>query len=361
MLSHLKFIFLALIFLISWSNIPAQDFDFFEPATTVGGYGELHYNYNKPEMSEASKTLDFHRFVLFFGHSFTEKWSFKSEVELEHNFVEGGEESGELELEQAFINYHHADYFGFQVGVILPSAGLINEFHEPPLFFGVERPDYHRNIIPTTWFGNGIAVYGDLEGFDYKIVVMEGLNANNFSASSGIRGGRQKGFEADAENLLYNFRLNYLNVPGLLIGASFTTNEAKGDSINNQINLAEFHAKYQAHNIHSVFEFGNISYNKGDIETSRGYYFDLGYNVGSIFNIPVQIIPFFRYSDINTGAETISGGDSEKQYHSKQWMVGLSFKPVDYIVFKVDYGMNIQELGDIKTTLFNLGVGYMFY
>lgn len=349
---------ISLFLILFFSSIYAQELDFFEPKTTIGGYGELHYNYVKPEMSEATKTLDFHRFVLFFGHSFTEKWSFKSEVELEHNFVSDGH--GELELEQAYVNYHHADYFGFQAGVILPSAGLINEYHEPPLFFGVERPDYHKNIIPTTWFGNGLAVYGFVEGFDYKIVVMEGLIADNFSASSGIRGGRQKGFEADAENLLYNFRLDYLNVPGLKVGASFTTNKAKGDSVDVPVTLAEFHAQYQGYNFYGVFEFGNISYDNSEIETSRGYYFDLGYNIGSLFNIQTEIIPFIRYSDINTAAETMSGGDSEKQYHIQQWIVGASVKPIDNIVFKIDYGINTRELGDAETTLFNLGVGYMF-
>lgn len=354
--NYLLFYIFSIILLNTITN--AQELDFFEPKTTIGGYGELHYNYMKTDPSEATKKLDFHRFVLFFGHSFSEEWSFKAELELEHNYVAEGQ--GELELEQAYVNYHHAEYLGFQAGVVLPSVGLINEYHEPPLFFGVERPDYHKNIIPTTWFGNGVAIYGFIEGFDYKVVIMEGLDADNFKAASGIRGGRQKGFEANAENLLYNFRLDYLNIPGLKVGVSFTTNKAMGDSIDIPLNLIELHTQYHNKNFYGVFEYGNISYDNQEIKTSRGYYIDLGYNIGSLLNIKTQIIPFIRYSDFNTAAETISGGDLEKQYHIKQWIVGASVKPIENIVFKVDYGINNQELGDTETTLINLGVGYMF-
>jgi len=142
--------------------------DFFEPGYSIGGYGELHYNRSQSGADAATTKLDFHRFIIFYGYSFSEKWSFKSEVELEHNFVADGD--GELELEQAFVNYH-TDKIGFQVGVILPSVGLINEYHEPPLFLSVERPDYSKYVIPTTWFGNGAAVYGTMAGVRWRVAL----------------------------------------------------------------------------------------------------------------------------------------------------------------------------------------------
>ena len=36
--------------------------------TTVGGYGELHYN-----NLDSKKEFDFHRFVLFFNHRFSDR------------------------------------------------------------------------------------------------------------------------------------------------------------------------------------------------------------------------------------------------------------------------------------------------
>ena len=60
--------------------------EFVDPGTTLGGYGELHWNTEK-------QAMDFHRFVLFLGHIWDERWSFKSEIELEHN-VAGGSHDG---------------------------------------------------------------------------------------------------------------------------------------------------------------------------------------------------------------------------------------------------------------------------
>lgn len=346
------------IYILFVSSVFAQDFDFFTPKTTIGGYGELHYNVSTPEGGQSQKTLDFHRFVLFYSHAWTEKWSLKAEVELEHNFVQDGH--GELELEQAYVNYHHADWLGFQAGVILPSVGIINEYHEPPLFFGVERPEYHNRIIPTTWFGNGIAVYGNINGFDYKLSVMEGLDADKFSASSGIRSGRQKGYMADAEQFLYSGRLDYLGIPGLKFGASFTYNKAKGDSTYNAFNLIEGHAQYIANNLHATFEIGNISYDNGPVKTSFGYYFDVGYNVSHLLGIGTKIIPFARYTNYNTANTVRVDGNLDQQYHFIKWMIGLSIKPMEEVVFKIDYGVRTRQLDDAKVDLFNLGVGYMF-
>ncbi len=103
--------------------------DVFEPKTTVGGYGELHYNYSQPDGGPSKEVLDFHRFVIYFGHAWSEKWSIRSELELEHNLVKDGH--GILQLEQAFVNYYHAPYLSLQAGVLLVAAGFINEDHEP--------------------------------------------------------------------------------------------------------------------------------------------------------------------------------------------------------------------------------------
>jgi len=348
----------AAIFYILPNQLFAQDYDFFEPKVTVGSYGELHYNYNKPETAESKQILDFHRFVLFFGYAWTEKWSFESEVELEHNIVDG--DKGELELEQAYVNYHYASYLGFQAGVLLVSAGLINEYHEPPRFLGVERPDYNKFIIPTTWFGNGVALYGIAGAFDYKLVIMEGLNSDNFKIGTGIRNGRQSGFKADASNLLYNGRIDFTGIDGLRFGISYSYNKAKGDSTQNTIGLGEFHAQYQSNDIYAIVEAGNISFGSGDVESSRGFYFDLGYNIGRVLNLKSKLIPFVRYSDINTSAETKSGGVSEQEYHFTGWMIGLSYLPIEQVVFKIDYSKQTRELGSLTTDYFNIGVGYWF-
>jgi hypothetical protein len=137
---------------------------------------------------------------------------------------------GELELEQAFVNYY-AGNWGFQGGVILPTAGLLNEYHEPPLFLSVERPVYSKYIIPTTWFGNGFAFYGNYSEFNFRLVVLEDLNGDGITKDGHIRGGRGKGFKTTGESMTKNFSASFTGINGLRVGGSFTMNEAPTSAI----------------------------------------------------------------------------------------------------------------------------------
>ena len=62
--------------------------------------------------------IDFHRFVLFFGHEFTDRLRFFSEVELEHSLA-GDDKPGEVELEQAFVEYDFDERNTARAGVFL--------------------------------------------------------------------------------------------------------------------------------------------------------------------------------------------------------------------------------------------------
>ena len=336
--------------------IMAQD-DFFEPGYSIGGYGELHYNRAQTGDEEATATLDFHRFIIYFGYNWTEKWSFKSEVELEHNFVADGE--GELELEQAFVNYH-TEKFGLQAGVILPSVGLINEYHEPPLFVSVERPEYNKYVIPTTWFGNGFAVYGSMSGLNWRVALMEDMEGEGIGA--GIRSGRGKGYKTTAYDWVKNISLNYTGIAGLRIGGSYTMNNAPIDNNPDStvsFGLAEANLKYDANNIYAVLEYGNITYenNPDGFTSSGGYYLDLGYNVAGLVGLEGKLMPWLRVSDYNRG--TTDGTVNPDKHYSIQ-RFGLTYWPISNIAFKFDYGTHETESANDKKTLINVGLGYNF-
>ena len=66
--------------------------------TRIGGYGEMHYN-----NWDSKEEIDFHRFVLYFNHDFTDNIKFVSEVELEHA-IAGDGQNGEIELELSLIH-----------------------------------------------------------------------------------------------------------------------------------------------------------------------------------------------------------------------------------------------------------------
>jgi len=344
----------SILFLIMVLN--AQD-DFFNPGYSIGGYGELHWNRELDKDGETTKNLmDFHRFIIYYGYNWTEEWSFKSEVELEHNFVQDGD--GELELEQAYVNYH-TDKWGFQGGVILPTVGLLNEYHEPPLFFSVERPDYSKYIIPTTWFGNGFALYGKVADFNLRLAILEDLEGEGISAS-GIRGARGKGYKTTGYSLVKNLSAVYTGINGLRLGGSLTLNDAP---INDEpdtsisVQMFEVNAKYNANNIYAVFEYGQNSFEGNNftspLKTSSGYYLDLGYNIGSMVNCN-KLIPWLRVSNVSTDVDT----DSKITDYMR---LGLTWWPIDNIAFKMDYGTKTKKSdSDNPTTQINLGIGYNF-
>ena len=119
--------------------------------SSISGYMDFHFN----NIEHRDATLDFHRFVLLFTHSFSDRVRFVSELEVEHAFVEGLEEAGELELEQAYIDFLVTRELNFRAGMLLVPVGIINERHEPPVYHGVERPFVDTVIVPSTWFEVG--------------------------------------------------------------------------------------------------------------------------------------------------------------------------------------------------------------
>ena len=143
--------------------------------TRVGGYGELHYNNLDNDFTGMEKDeVDFHRFVLYFGHDFTDRFRFFSELELEHS-LSGEGQNGEVELEQAWVEFDVFESHRVRAGLDLIPVGIINPTHEPPTFFGVERNPVETNIIPTTWWEAGLGAIGELApGWNYDLVLILG-------------------------------------------------------------------------------------------------------------------------------------------------------------------------------------------
>src|SRR5687768_10995048 len=154
-----------------------------ERTTAISGYMDFHFN--KQEFADGR--LDFHRFVLLITHRFSDRIRFVSELELEHALVEGLEEAGELELEQAYVDFLLSRRFNVRAGMMLVPVGIINERHEPPTYYGVERPFVDTVIVPTTWFEVGAGIHGEVgRGWRYRAFVTSPLDASQFSAEEGI-------------------------------------------------------------------------------------------------------------------------------------------------------------------------------
>src|SRR5260221_4646624 len=104
--------------------------------TTLFGYGEI--NYNRPRRDSSQTQADVRRFVIGVGHRFNEKTEFAAELENDHA-IASSSDKGEMAVEQLYIDHRPTDNLTVRGGLFLVPLGLINERHEPPTFYGVER------------------------------------------------------------------------------------------------------------------------------------------------------------------------------------------------------------------------------
>ena len=171
--------------------------------------------------TDVDATRDFRRFVLLFTHRFSERIRFVGELEVEHAVVEGCDEKGELEVEQAYLDFLIDRRFNVRAGQMLAPIGLINERHEPPVFYGVQRPFVDTFIIPTTWFDIGAGVFGEFgRGWRYRAYAMAPLDATEFSADEGLAESPQTGSRAVVRHCAGTARVEYLGIRRLALGAS---------------------------------------------------------------------------------------------------------------------------------------------
>jgi len=105
--------------------------------------------------------------------------------------------------------------------------GIINEFHEPTTFNGVERPSLDNAIELTTWREIGIGALGrwDALTLHYQDYIFNGFLSNDgaggkLKESNGLRSGRQKGAESKVDQFNFSSKVYYHGIPGLRLGLS---------------------------------------------------------------------------------------------------------------------------------------------
>ncbi len=325
------------------------------------GYGELHYNAVESKEDE----LDMHRMVIGLSYHFSDRILLDVEVDFEHA-------AQEMELEFAHLDFLINDAFNIRAGALLMPVGYLNEFHEPPLFYSVERPYVQKYIIPTTWQEGGVGIFGEVgTGLRYRAYVVGGLDAAGFKASSGIRSGRQKVSEGKAEDLAFVGRLEYVGMPGLQIGASFYTGEAdQGDNALSgaSVTLTEVDGKYRIGNMELIGLYTLIDIDETDkIFAVTGQAVgeeQVGWYVEAAFHLPIpssdqEWVGFVRREEFDTQKELASGLTKDKANDREVTTFGLAYYPISEIAIKAGYEMWEDGTGK-DWNVFNLGMAYMF-
>ncbi len=321
----------------------------------LGGYGELHYNNLSGEGGASDKdSIDFHRFVLFFGYDFSDRIRFSSELELEHSLVGDGE-PGEVELEQAYIDLDLTENHTARAGLFLVPVGLINPTHEPPRFYGVERNPVEKNIIPTTWWEGGLGLYGELgAGWHYEAAVHSGLNTSTGSTYA-VRSGRQKVAEATASDPAGTLALSW-NAPGVTVGGAvqYQSDITQGsDSAAGSAWLGELHASVQRGPLELRGLYAEWVLD-GDGPESMGADRQYGWYVEPSYRVTESVGVFARYSEWDNQAGSGASASGKTQVDA-----GVNWWPHEQVVFKADYQWQDNENGKEQNGV-NLGVGYEF-
>ena len=346
-----------------------------ETRLPVAGYMEAHFNKLRTQPGQ----LDFHRFTLLFGHSFSDRIKFWSELEVEHSLVEGGEETGELALEQAYLDFLVNPYVNFRAGMLLAPVGIINERHESPSFNGVERPFVETFIIPSTWRDLGVGITGDLgRGFRYRGYLMGALDATGFNAEEGIQGGRTSGFQSSFRNPAKAFRLEYAGIRKLSLGASVYTGHSgfRLQTVNPRVDLFNLDGRFSRGRFDLRGLFANVWISRaGELNLALRRQFGFNPNVaaqmrGWYFEPAVHVLPrrtrndlilFTRYEKYNTQQQMPEGYLPLPQFDRSAWLVGATFKPNADVALKFDYVFH-RNASKVVRPLdgLNLGIGWWF-
>jgi len=338
----------------------------------------MDFHFNKPELEDGR--LDFHRFVLLVTHRFSDRIRFVGELELEHAFVEGLEKGGELELEQAYVDFLLSRRFNVRAGMLLMPIGIINERHEPPVYYGVERPFVDTFIVPTTWFEAGAGVHGELgRGWRYRAFVAAPLDASEFSADEGIREGRQHGSEANTGRPATTGRVEYVGLRGLVAGASFWTGRSGFEfrpRFDVPVTLGEADARYSRGPLELRGQFASIGIsNAAELNEAlsrstgvnpniasqlRGFYGEAGYRVWSSASRG-ELGAFVRYENFDTQYRMPQGYVPLEQFDRDATVFGVTYWPDPDIAIKADYSVVRSASPTVRApNAFNVGLGWWF-
>jgi len=329
--------------------------------THIGGYGEVHYNnLDADDSARDLNEIDFHRFVLFFGHEFTDRIRFFSELELEHSLAADGE-PGEVELEQAYLDFTLTDSLSAKAGLFLLPIGTLNETHEPPTFYGVERNSVESDIIPSTWWEAGAALSGHYgNGLSWDLALHSGLAMETTGASAfRVRSGRQKVAEASADDLAYTTRLRYSGMPGLDLGVTYQyqsdASQVRADGLDEgqlfAVNAVYNTGGFTLKGVYANWDFSGSAVEAAGADSQTGWYVEPSYRFATLrgdWGI------YGRYQDVDA---------ARVQDQFTQNEVGVNFWPTENVVFKFDFRQRDHDLASEAGRDFDgfdLGLGYQF-
>ncbi len=327
---------------------------------SLAGYGELYYQDFVRNAGTNRDRADALRAVGYAGYRFNDWILMNSEIEFEHGSTESGAsgEEGSVSVEFSYLDMFLAREANIRAGLVLIPMGFINEIHEPAYFHGVQRPELERTLIPTTWREVGLGAFGKVGSeFEYRTYLVNGMRASGFTPS-GIRGGRQSGIEAIAEDVAWVGRADYTPgsaIPGLLVGTSWYIGNSGQDDVfagtapSVRTMMLEGHAQYRVSSLElralgvwtALDDTQALSQALGQTigDRQNGWYLEAAYDVLPLFGDTRghYLAPFVRYESIDTQASVPSGFVRDLAQRRAIRSLGLTYKPISQVAIKAEY------------------------
>ena len=376
------------------------------PGLKIGMYGEIKFgsSQNPAANGQWQNGFDMGRVVLLPTYQVTDNIVFNAEIEFEHAgsaFDNDDKLHGAAEIEQAFFDFRVNDHLTLRSpGVDLVPISFNNLYHEPTLFYSVERPELANGLIPTTWVAGSAGFYGKIvDGLNYQFQVSQ--SAEDFGdgfdhrGDNGIpvTGGYAAGFNgADAlgfgkapiggnaqlsNTAAYTFRLSYQ--PGFLPGfagssavyysPNVTPRGAYADDFladgvtprplgSNAMTIFDTEARYRVPNtgleLRAEYAFVNFS-NPENLRANNdsdptnnvgknmwGYSGEIAYHIkmGTILGSEWEAVPFYRYTRQNLQTGGMFGINPDGSTGSGDMTfhdVGVAVFPNPSLVLKLNY------------------------
>ena len=391
----------------------------------IGMYGEFKFGkiQNPDHNGQWQLGADMARVVLMPSYAFTDSIFFYSEIEFEHGGIAGDEddkENGAVGIEQAWVDFRINPYFNVRApGVDLVPIGYTNLYHEPTLFYSVNRPTLANGLVPTTWFEPAMSVYGKIvDNLDYQVQVSTSLEDFGNGINSRTDGnsvppfpeGYAPGFSgkdalAFAKSPIGDFRqlsnvlataarVSYRPpfIPGFAGSTSvyYSPNTTPRGAYSNtglplkqsSLTMVDTEFRYRVPNTGLEFRaeyvgdfFGNNknlrANNDSDPTNNVGramygmsgeiaYHFPLGQALGTEW----ELVPFYRYTYQNLQTGGFRGSDLNAPTGSGQQQIqttGFAVFPGRKLVLKLTYeNVTDRQRGGCKCDYVLGGVGFYF-